>query len=103
MTQELRFGRTGNAARFDRPHVEVPQLEDNQRALTDSKGQYAVTLPGSASSLNYRDNARNWEIVDNWSWNAGSHNWKFGGGLLWRNIDSAFTADRDGSYQFDNL
>ena len=101
-THEVRIGRTGNAARYDRPHAEVPQLADGQARLADGPDSYAVTLPGSASSLSYRSIARNWEVVDNWGWSRGRHSFRFGGGALWRTVDSAFTADL-GDYLFANL
>jgi hypothetical protein len=97
-THELRFGRSGNAARYDRFHSEVPQLVDYENGPAD----YGISLPASGSSLSYRNIARSWEIVDNWSWTHGKHNWKFGGGLLSRNVDSAFVADA-GEYSFVDL
>ena len=98
INNELRLGRGGNAARYDRPHSEVPQLVDYENGPSD----YRISLPASGSSLSYRNIAHNWEIVDNWSWTRGGHNWKFGGGLLWRNINSAFVADA-GQYSFVDL
>ena len=97
-THELRFGRTGNAARYDRPHSEVPQLV----VYEGGAAGYSISLPASGSSLSYRNIARNWEIVDNWSWTRGKHSWKFGGGLLWRSVSSAFVADA-GEYAFTDL
>jgi hypothetical protein len=99
VTQELRAGRTGDAAHFDRLHSEIPILQSG--AAISSKGQtYAVSLPGSLSSFGYRNLTQNWEAVDDLSWIRGRHSWKFGGGVLARHIDSAFVADRDGLFQF---
>ena len=103
LTGQLRIGRTGDASRYDRPHSEVPQLTIGT-SVTDQNGDpYPIDLPGSASSFGYRDLSQNWEAVENLSWVHGRHTWKFGGGLLDHNTQSAFTEERDGSYDFDTL
>ena len=99
-TNEFRLGRTGDSAKYDRPHTEVPQLSTMETALN---GTVPVILPASQTSLTFRYVPRNWEAVDNWSRIQGRHFWKFGGGLLLRRIDSAFIADRDGSYTFQHM
>ncbi len=101
MTNELRFGRTADSARYDRPHVEVPQISITSESAMN--GTLAVDVPASQSSLSFRYVPHNWEAVDNWSWIRGRHFWKFGGGALWRTLDSAFTVDRDGWYSFQTL
>jgi Carboxypeptidase regulatory-like domain/TonB-dependent Receptor Plug Domain len=99
VTQELRAGRTGDAAHYDRLHSEIPILQSG--ADLQAGGQsYGVSLPGSLSSFAYRNLTANWEPVDNVSWIRGRHSWKFGGGVLARQIHSAFIADRDGLFQF---
>src|SRR5262249_4320205 len=101
-THELRFGRTGSAARYDRPHAEIPQLAYGGPLLSDGSNSYPVVLPGSASSLSYRSVTRNWEAVDNWGWAHGRHLWRFGGGALQRTVDVAFAAD-PGDFLFTSL
>ena len=98
---ELRIGFTGDSAKYDRPHSEVPQLGiSGESALNGTLG---ITLPASQSDLGFRYVPRNWEVVDNWSRNQGRHFWKIGGGALGRTVNSAFIADRDGWYTFDDL
>jgi hypothetical protein len=99
VTQEFRAARTGDGAHFDRLHSEIPILQSG--ASIQSGGQfYSVSLPGSTSSFGYRNVTQNWELVDNVTWTHGRHSFKFGGGLMARNIQSAFIADRDGLFQF---
>lgn len=101
LTQELRVGRTGDAEHFDRPHSEVPALESGASVLLSNGQYYPVDLPGSSSSFGYRNLTQNWEVVDDLSWIRGRHSWKFGGGVLTRNTENAFIADRDGVFQFE--
>ena len=101
-TNEFRIGRTGDSAKYDRPHTEIPQLSTYPQ-LTSNGTLLSPVLPASQTSLTFRYVPRNWEAVDNWSRIQGRHFWKAGGGILLRTIDSAFVADRDGSYTFDDV
>ncbi len=103
VTQELRFGRTGDGSRYDRPHSEVPTFQIGDYYFDANGTANLIDLPGSASSFGYRDLSQNWELVENWSWTRGRHLLKFGGGWLQRSTQSAFTEERDGKYQFGGL
>jgi hypothetical protein len=100
-TNEFRIGRTGDSAKYDRPHTEVPLLRTYTQ-LTSNGTLLSPVLPGSHTTLTLRYVPRNWETIDNWSHIQGRHFWKVGGGVVLRTIDSAFIADRDGSYVFND-
>jgi hypothetical protein len=99
--QDFRAGKSGDASRYDRPHSEVPQMSGIYERVNNT--DYAVSLPSSATTFGFRNIPDNRELIDNWSWLAGRHHFRFGGGFLWRRTDSAFTADRDGLYSFQNM
>jgi hypothetical protein len=103
VTHELRVGRTGSLASYDRPHAEAPRLTVNETVTGPDGVRYPVLLPGSQSTFGYRDRSRNREAADNWTWVRGGHIWKFGGGVMYRHNEPAFTADRDGDYLYLSL
>jgi hypothetical protein len=103
ITHELRVGRTGSLASYDRPHAEVPRLRVDEELTAPDGTTDPVWLPGSQSTFGYRDRSRNWEAADNWTWVRGGHIWKAGGGLMYRHDEPAFTADRAGDYRYHSL
>lgn len=97
---EFRAARTGDSVRLQTPHAEVPSLIDDERL---AQRTYEVVLPGNASTYDYRNRGRNWELLDNWTWIAGRHVFKFGGGFLQRGIDLHLSVYPRGYLEFTNV
>ena len=102
LQNEFRLARTGDSIRFQTPHAEIPSLGDDEHFPTDAS-PYSVTLPGSAGDTDYRNRARNWELLDNVSWIHGRHALKFGGGVLQRDIALSISVFPQGSIKFASL
>jgi Carboxypeptidase regulatory-like domain/TonB-dependent Receptor Plug Domain/TonB dependent receptor len=99
---ELRAGRTGDAAVLQTPHAEVPSLIDDER-IGPIEPRHQVVLPGNASTFDYRNRGRNWELLDNWTSILGRHVLKFGGGFLQRTIDLRLAVYPGGHLDFANV
>jgi hypothetical protein len=93
LTNELRASLGGDSTRLDRVHDEVPFFETGDGA----------TLPGSPAALKFHYGGRQLEASDTLSLVAGRSIFRFGGGLLWRGVDSLEAPRADGLYVYDNL
>jgi Carboxypeptidase regulatory-like domain/TonB-dependent Receptor Plug Domain len=91
VTNELKASRNGLRFTFDRPDPAAPTFDTS------------ATLPGSLSPSGFRDRDRTFELLDNVAYARGAHFFKFGGGWLARQIESAVASDQEGSYVFDSL
>jgi hypothetical protein len=93
VTNELRASRSGQRYAFDRPESQVPTLQTYD----------GVSLPGSQSSTGFEDRDQTWEVLDNVSFARANHLYRMGAGWLGRGIQSALSADLQGTYTFPNL
>jgi hypothetical protein len=91
IANEFKASRNGLRFAFDTPGA--PTLESIDQTI----------LPGSMSLAGFRDRDRTFELLDNVSYARGAHFYKFGGGWLWRQIQSALSNEVDGAYIFQNL
>ena len=102
MLNEFRISRSGDALRANTPNSQVPILAIDQRAPLDGT-PYFVAMPGRIGVFDYRNQGRNWEFLDNWSWFTRRHLLKFGGGFLERNIDLAVAVYPQGQLEFPQI
>jgi len=93
VTNELKASRSGMRFTFDRPDPDVPTLTSADQ----------VTLPGSQSLAGFRDRDATYEVLDNASFARGAHFYRFGGGWLNREIQSALSNGLQGQYAFLKL
>ncbi len=93
VTNEFRFAYGADSTRVDRVHSELPfSVSTDQTAL-----------PGSPAAFTFHNSGRSMEILDNFSIISGRSVWKFGAGLLRRNIVTFADVLAAGQYQFDSL
>jgi hypothetical protein len=92
LINEVKFGIGSELLSILRPHPEVPDLQ-----------AAGVIWPGSRYLFDLSNRDANRELIDNLTWSRGGHEFKFGGSLLARSIDSLFTFENAGFYVFAGL
>jgi hypothetical protein len=93
LSQEFRAGWNTDEIRFNRPHPEVPTLQSGDGTI----------LPGSPAVYGFRNQARDFELVENIAWIKGRHLPKVGGGVLLHHVAGYQTLFRDRLYVFESL
>jgi hypothetical protein len=93
LVNEFRFARSIDNLGWDRARPHIPTLVSGDGSL----------LPGSPALYGYRNRARGWEFLDNFTWAHGRHIFKAGASALLRSVDGQMTIGRDGLYAFDTL
>ena len=91
-TNEARANWMLDELSFDRAQPSVPVLASSD-----------AVLPGSPASYGFHNRARSVEFVEALVWTLDRHTLKAGGGGLFRRIEGALTAGRDGYYDFASL
>ncbi len=79
LTNEIRFGSNSDTLSFDRRYPEIP-------SLVSFDFSSPLWLPGSSAFYGFHSDSRYQEIQDNIVWARGKHIFKFGGGLLLRQL-----------------
>jgi hypothetical protein len=92
LINEVKVGIGAELLSILRPHSEVPYLQAG-----------GVALPGSSYRFDLRSRDANRELIDNVTWSRGGHEFKFGGALLARSIDSLLAYESSGLYIFSGL
>jgi hypothetical protein len=84
VTNEIRFGSNNDTLSFDRRYPDIP-------SLVSFDFSSPLWLPGSPAFYGFHSDSRYQEIQDNIVWARGKHIFKFGGGLLTRQLQGAVT------------
>ena len=92
LLSEWRVGWTRDHLNALRPLPEIPFFR-----VTDG-----TRLPGASAPYGYEHRARQTDLAGTVRWSRGRHAVALGGGALWRQLDSALTAYRDGQVNYAN-
>jgi hypothetical protein len=98
LSHELHAGWSRDTVRWDRPHPEIPTVD-----VSPPSGGPPLVLPGSPLLYGFRNMNRKYQVNDAWSWLRSRHIVRFGGGLVYRQLNTIMTTGKDGEVTFPSM